>query len=79
MLNKYIYKSNKEFYDCNINIIIKKILKCIKIEKDCINCKEIKQTKQQGGSYESDNNNIIIDYMINYYKQKYNYYNNLIQ
>jgi prophage antirepressor-like protein len=74
MLNKYIYKSNKEFYECDVNIIIKKILKCIKIEKDCINCKDI---KQQGGGYDSNNN--IIDYMIKYYKQKYDYYNNLLQ
>ena len=33
MLNKYLYKSNKEFYAYNIDIIIKKILKCIKYKK----------------------------------------------
>ena len=27
MLNKYIYKTNKEFYNCNIDIIIIKISK----------------------------------------------------
>ena len=68
MLNKYIYKSNKEFYICNINIIIKKILKCIKIENDCIKCKNI---EQKGGS-------LIIDKIINVYKQKYEYYNKLL-
>ena len=75
MLNKYIYKSNKEFYDCNVNIIINKILKCIKIEKDCIKCKDIKNINQEGGKYDTNENNDIIDYLINYYKQKYNYYN----
>jgi prophage antirepressor-like protein len=68
MLNKYIYKSNKEFYICNINIIIKKILKCIKIENDCIKCKNI---EQKGGT-------LIIDKIINVYKQKYEYYNKLL-
>jgi len=68
MLNKYIYKSNKEFYICNINIIIKKILKCIKIENDCIKCKNI---EQKGGT-------LIIDKIINIYKQKYEYYNKLL-
>jgi prophage antirepressor-like protein len=71
MLNKYIYKSNKEFYNCSLDIIIKKILKCIKIEKNCNTCKNI---KQQGGG---DNN--IIDNVINNYKKKYEYYNNLIK
>ena len=70
MLNKYIYKSNKEFYICNIDIIIKKILKCIKIEKDCINCKDI---NQKGGGF-----NNLIDNLIHIYKKKYDYYNNLI-
>ena len=74
MLNKYIYKSNKEFYNCNLDIIIKKILKCIKIEKDCNSCKNIKNNKQQGGG---DNN--IIDNVIDNYKKKYEYYNNLIK
>ena len=74
MLNKYIYKSNKEFYNCSLDIIIKKILKCIKIEKDCNSCKNIKNNKQQGGG---DNN--IIDNVIDNYKKKYEYYNNLIK
>ena len=74
MLNKYIYKSNKEFYNCSLDIIIKKILKCIKIEKDCNSCKNIQNNKQQGGG---DNN--IIDNVIDNYKEKYEYYNNLIK
>ena len=72
MLNKYIYKSNKEFYNCSLDIIIKKILKCIKIEKDCNSCKNIKNNKQQGGG---DNN--IIDNVIDNYKKKYEYYNKI--
>jgi prophage antirepressor-like protein len=63
MLNKYIYKSNKEFYVCDIDIIIKKILKCIKYEKNCSD-----DNQQQGGSIN------IIDNIINYYKIKYDYY-----
>jgi prophage antirepressor-like protein len=63
MLNKYIYKSNKEFYVCDIDIIIKKILKCIKYEKNCSD-----DNQQHGGSIN------IIDNIINYYKIKYDYY-----
>ena len=66
MLNKYIYKSNKEFYVCDIDIIIKKILKCIKYEKNCCD----NNTQQNGGSINSN----IIDEIINYYKTKYEYY-----
>ena len=73
MLNKYIYKSNKEFYNCSLDIIIKKILKCIKIEKDCNSCKNIKNNNQLGGG-----NNNIIDIIIDNYKKKYEYYKNLI-
>ena len=68
MLNKYLYKSNKEFYVCNIDIIIKKILQCIKYEKKCNNNNTI---QQYGG------NNNIIDNIINYYKIKYEYYNSI--
>ena len=67
MLNKYIYKSNKEFYVCDIDIIIKKILKCIKYEKKC---GDNNITQQNGGSIDDN----IIDNIINYYKAKYNYY-----
>ena len=69
MLNKYLYKKNKEFYDCDIDIIIKKILTCTKYEKKCIN-----NNVQNGGSINSINSNIIDD-IINYYKTKYEYYN----
>jgi len=71
MLNKYIYKSNKEFYVCNLDIIIKKILKCIKIEKNDTDCKVI-NNDMIGGS-----NNNIIDKIISMYKQKYDYYYNI--
>jgi prophage antirepressor-like protein len=84
MLNKYIYKSNKEFYVCDVNIIIKKILNCIKIEKSCINCKSIKHNEQSGGNtifHKIENlrsNNYIIENIIDIYKYKYKYYNNII-
>ena len=67
MLNKYLYKSNKEFYVCDIDIIIKKILKCIKYEKKC---SDNNFTQQNGGSID----NSIIDNIIKYYKTKYEYY-----
>ena len=67
MLNKYLYKSNKEFYVCNIDIIVSKILKCIKYEKKCI---KNNITQQHGGNIDSN----IIDDIINYYKTKYEYY-----
>jgi prophage antirepressor-like protein len=60
MLNKYIYKSNKEFYICKLENIIKKILLCIKVEKDCNNCKNI-DNSQKGGYIEN---------IINIYKKK---------
>jgi len=31
LLNKYIYKANKEFYNCSLDKIIEAITKCIKI------------------------------------------------
>jgi hypothetical protein len=72
MLNKYIYKSNKEFYVCTLDIIIKKILKCIKIEKNESSCK-VMNNNMIGGS--SSN---IIDKIISIYKQKYAYYYNIL-
>jgi len=71
MLNKYIYKSNKEFYICNLDIIIKKILKCIKVEKNDSDCK-VMNNNMVGGS-----NNNIVDKIIGMYKQKYEYYYNI--
>lgn len=67
MLNKYLYKSNKEFYACNIDIIIKKILKCIKYEKIYTNHNN---SVQHGGNINTN----IIDNIIVYYKKKYEYY-----
>ena len=66
MLNKYIYKSNKEFYDCDLDKIINSIIKCIKIENKCKKCDDINQI---GGS-----NINIIDKLIKYYTNKLNYY-----
>ena len=40
-LNRYIYKSNKEFYNCSEKIIINVINKCLKIENNCNKCHEI--------------------------------------
>ena len=80
LLNKYIYKSNKEFYDCNIDKIIEAIIKCIKIEKKCSKCNEINinnknilTNNQMGG-----NNNYIISELLNKYINKHNYYNSII-
>ena len=41
LLNKYIYRSNKEFYNCSLEKIIEAIGKCIKVEKKCFKCNEI--------------------------------------
>lgn len=69
MLNRYLYRSNKEFYDCDINIIINKITKCLKIEKNCKNCNEI--VTQNGGS--------IINHLIEKYNFKLNNYKQIIK
>ena len=71
LLNKYIYKSNKEFYDCSLEKIIEAIKKCIKVEKKCNKCNEINSIIQNGGNY-------IIDELLNKYKTKYDYYESLI-
>ena len=65
LLNEYIYKSDKEFYNCSLNKILKEVRKCFKLEKECSNCKDI----QKGGGI--NNNNIILT-LLNYYKNKYN-------
>lgn len=67
ILNKYIYKSNKEFYDCDLDKIINSIIKCIKIESKCKKCDDINQI----GGYISLN---ITDLLIKYYTDKLNYY-----
>jgi prophage antirepressor-like protein len=63
LLNEYIYKSNKEFYNCSLSKILKEVRKCLKIEKDCKSCKDI----QTGGS---DNQNNIILYLLNELEEK---------
>jgi predicted GIY-YIG superfamily endonuclease len=66
LLNEYIYKSNKEFYNCSLNKILLFVRKCLKLEKKCTNCKDI----QTGGGINNDNN--IIMSFLNNYKNKYN-------
>ena len=73
LLNKYIYKSNKEFYNCSLDKIIEAITKCIKIEKRCSKCNEINNNTQIGRSY-----NYIINELLNKYNYKYNYYKSII-
>jgi len=63
LLNEYIYKSDKEFYNCSLNKILKEARKCFKLEKTCNDCKDI----QTGGGI----NNIIM-YLLNCYKNEYN-------
>ena len=63
LLNEYIYKSDKEFYNCSLNKILKEVRKCFKLEKTCNDCKDI----QTGGGI----NNIIM-YLLNCYKNEYN-------
>ena len=79
ILNKYIYKSNKEFYsppkvgvyarnagyDCKLNKIIDAISNCLKIEKKCVKCNDI--INQIGGEN-------ITDILIEKYKNKDNNY-----
>jgi hypothetical protein len=66
LLNEYIYKSNKEFYNCSLNKILKEVRKCSKLEKECKDCKDI----QTGGGI-NNNNNIIIS-LLNEYENEYN-------
>jgi prophage antirepressor-like protein len=74
LLNEYIYKSNKEFYNCSLNKILKEVRKCLKIEKECKSCKDIQQkggsdTNQTGGNL---NQNNIILYLLNELEEKRN-------
>jgi len=70
LLNKYIYKTNKEFYKCSLNKILTEVKKCLKIEKNCKNCKDI----QFGGANINYENNIILFLLSNFEKE----YNELI-
>jgi prophage antirepressor-like protein len=73
-LSEYLYKSNKEFYDCNIKKIISVIKKCLNIEKKCKKCSEInKNLLQTGGNYEDiSEGKEIINYFINNIENKIN-------
>ena len=69
ILNKYIYKSNKEFYDCKLEKTINAISKCLNIEKKCTKCNDI--ITQTGGQS-------ITETLIDKYKNKYNNYNKFL-
>jgi predicted GIY-YIG superfamily endonuclease len=66
LLNDFIYKSTKEFYNCSLNKILKEVRKCFKLEKTCNNCKDI----QTGGGIIKYN--YIIIQLLDDYKNKYN-------
>jgi prophage antirepressor-like protein len=68
ILNKYIYKSNKEFYNCSLEKIIQAINTCIKAEKNSDTCNKI----QTGGGLP------IIDSLISLYKDKHKYYSSFL-
>ena len=74
LLNKYIYKSNKEFYNCSLDKIIEAINKCIKIEKKCSKCNKININNIQNGGSIENNSNFIINTLLDKYITKYNYY-----
>jgi prophage antirepressor-like protein len=78
LLNKYIYKSNKEFYNCSLDKIIEAINKCIKIEKKCSKCDEINIDNIQKGGTIENNSNFIIQTLLDKYITKYNYYKSLL-
>lgn len=71
LLNKYLYRKNSEYYNCNLDIIIEKIKKCLKFEKTCKNCNDITNNNQIGG-----NLNIIENLITNYQNKLDNYINN---
>ena len=73
-LTEYLYKSNKEFYDCNIKKIISIIKKCLNIEKKYKKCSDIKkELSQTGGTHDNTLvGNEIINYYINFFKTKKN-------
>jgi len=65
LLNEYIYKADKEFYNCSLNKILKEVRKCFKLEKTCKECKDI----QTGGGINNDN--YIIMALLRDYQNKY--------
>jgi len=67
LLNKYIYKSNKEFYKCPLNKIIKEVKKCVDIENNCNKCSDIKNNMEQVGG-----KNYIIEELLKEIKNEYN-------
>ena len=69
LLNEYIYKSNKEFYNCSLNKILIEVRKCLKIEKNCNSCKDI---QTGGGDINKNIENNIITYLINKLDKDYN-------
>jgi len=68
LLNKYIYKSSKEFYTCSLNKILNYVKKCLSIERKCSKCKDI-IANQTGGTIYPINN--IIEYMLEKSKNEY--------
>jgi hypothetical protein len=46
ILNKYVYKGNKEFYTCSLNQIIKAVRLCSEAEKNCDKCNQINKEIQ---------------------------------
>ena len=73
LLNEYIYKTDKEFYNCSLNRILKEVRRCLKIEKECSSCKDI--NKQNGGGMNNKLYNIIqivLDELKNEYRSIYN-------
>jgi hypothetical protein len=71
LLNKYIYKTDKEFYKCSLKKILKEVKKCLDIEDKCYKCTDIKNhvdgNQQTGGT---QRNNIMIE-LIYDSKEKY--------
>ena len=79
LLNKYIYKSNKEFYNCSLDKIIEAIGKCIKIEKKCSKCNDININNINSISImDGGGNNNIINELLNKYITKCNYYKSFL-
>ena len=80
LLNKYLYKSKKEFYKCSLNKILIELKKCLKIENNCNKCKDIKANLEQTGGMEKQTiTEIIIQNCKNeYYKIIKKYCNNII-